>query len=163
MKNLVRIFKKQQGFTLIEVMVVVAVIATLAAIAAPSFAPLMERWRVRGAAEDLQASIHYARSEAIKRGGNVTIGAADGSSWANGWAVSSGTDVLQAGNASNSLAISEASNQTSLSFNRWGVITPAANFLFTPAGKGASDPSAVRLCINSSGRILRRPGSGTCS
>jgi type IV fimbrial biogenesis protein FimT len=54
-------------------MVVVAIIAVLAALAGPSFTPLIERWRVRDAAETLTSSIYYARSEAIKRGGNIII------------------------------------------------------------------------------------------
>jgi type IV fimbrial biogenesis protein FimT len=35
----------QYGFTVIELMVVVAIVAILAALAAPSFTPLIERWR----------------------------------------------------------------------------------------------------------------------
>ena len=54
-------------------MVVVAIIAVLTTLAAPSFTPLIERWRVRDAAESITASVYLARSEAIKRGGNVVI------------------------------------------------------------------------------------------
>lgn len=61
------------GFTAIELMVVVAIMAILAALAAPSFTPLIERWRVRQASEALQSTLFAARSEAIKRGGNVGI------------------------------------------------------------------------------------------
>ena len=78
---------KQHGFTLIELMVTVSILAVIAMIAAPSFTPLIERWRVRGAAEELQSTIYYARSEAIKRGGGVTINATDNADWANGWEV----------------------------------------------------------------------------
>ena len=79
---------------MIEVMVVVAIIGVLAAIAAPSFTPIIERWRVRDAAENMQSSIYYARSEAIKRGGNVIIAksadtatctTADDTRWDCGW------------------------------------------------------------------------------
>lgn len=62
-----------RGFTMIELMVVVAVMAILIALAAPSFTPLIERWRVRGAAEALTSTVYYARSEAIKRGGSVIV------------------------------------------------------------------------------------------
>ena len=54
-------------------MVVVAILAVLAALAGPSFTPLIERWRVRQAAENIQSTLYFARSEAIKRGGNIII------------------------------------------------------------------------------------------
>ena len=68
----------QQGFTAIELMVVVSIVAILAALAAPSFTPLIERWRVRSAIEHLTSTLYFARSEAIKRGGGITIDASSG-------------------------------------------------------------------------------------
>ena len=62
-----------KGFTAIELMVTVAVLAILAGIAAPSFNPIIERWRVRQISEELQSTLYFARSEAVKRGGGVTI------------------------------------------------------------------------------------------
>jgi len=51
---------------------------------------MIERWRVREAAESLQATLGYARSEAIRRGGNLRI-AKDAScasgQWECGWTV----------------------------------------------------------------------------
>lgn len=172
MKHPARPLQKQQGITLIELMVTVSVLAVLAAVAAPSFTPLMERWRVRSAAEDLQASIYFARSEAIKRGGGITIAAID-DDWSNGWEVvipaptstpdpDPDAEQLQTGNVPAGISISEGSATTSLSLDRWGSISPAANFLLAPAGKDKEDPSAVRLCVNSSGRILRVSGSSNC-
>lgn len=178
MKHPARPLQKQQGITLIELMVTVSVLAVLAAVAAPSFTPLMERWRVRSAAEDLQASIYFARSEAIKRGGGITIAPID-DDWSNGWEVvipaptstpdpdpdpdpTPDAEQLQTGNVPAGLSISEGSATPSLSLDRWGGISPAANFLLAPAGKDKEDPSAVRLCVNSSGRILRVSGSSDC-
>lgn len=62
-----------KGFTAIELMVTVAVLGVLAAIAAPSFKPLIERWQVRQVSEELQSTLYFARSEALKRGGGITI------------------------------------------------------------------------------------------
>jgi type IV fimbrial biogenesis protein FimT len=62
-----------RGFTIIEVMIVVAIMAILLALAGPSFTTLIERWRVRDSAESLTSSLYHARSEAIKRGGNIIL------------------------------------------------------------------------------------------
>lgn len=85
-----------KGFTAIELMVTVAILAVLAAIALPSFKPLIERWQVRQASEELQSTLYFARSEAIKRGGGIVIQrntsadgctASDTDLWDCGWIV----------------------------------------------------------------------------
>lgn len=61
------------GFTAIEVMVVIAIAAILAALALPSFDQMIKR---RQMSQDLNAlvdTIYVARSEAVKFGGNVRI------------------------------------------------------------------------------------------
>lgn len=85
-----------RGFTIIELMVTVAVLGVLAAIAAPSFQPLIERWQVRQVSEELQSTLYFTRSEAIKRGGNIIIqrstsasncSVSDADLWNCGWVV----------------------------------------------------------------------------
>jgi type IV fimbrial biogenesis protein FimT len=61
------------GFTLIELMVTVAVAAILAMIALPSFSGLMEKYRVTRATETLAATLYLAKSEAIKRNAPVSL------------------------------------------------------------------------------------------
>ena len=58
---------KQHGLTLLELAIVVAVTAIVAAAAAPSFAALVDARRLDGAATRLAADIQLARSEAIAR------------------------------------------------------------------------------------------------
>jgi len=79
-----------RGFSLIELMVVVAIVAIMVAIGAPSFSEMMRRNRLSAAASALQVSLSLARSEAVKRGSDarVTVAAnTTAGAWANGWTV----------------------------------------------------------------------------
>ena len=157
-------------------MVTVAIFAILAALAGPSFTPLIERWRVRSAAEDLTATIYFARSEAIKRGGQVAIqkipnntdgctSAINASEWDCGWFVCADTNndgtcqateaVLQRYSTPTGLEITRTSaGGNSIQLNRWGLVTgPFIGFSLVPLNKGTTDPAARGLCMSSGGRI----------
>lgn len=62
-----------KGFTLIELMVTVAVLAILAVMAAPSFADMVDRYRLRKAEEDIISVISNARAAAVKLDRNVSV------------------------------------------------------------------------------------------
>lgn len=73
-----------KGFTLIELMVVVAVIAILAVMAAPSYRDMIDRFRVRSAADDVLSVLSNARAGAVKVGLDTAVSVTTGSNWCVG-------------------------------------------------------------------------------
>ena len=98
--ELCRIFSVA-GFTLIEMMVVVAIVAILAAMTAPSFNRFVVSSRVISATNDLVAALHLARSEAVTRNASVSLcsgsggACTDSEDWSGGWQVVAGNSVLR--------------------------------------------------------------------
>ena len=85
---------RQSGFTMIELMVTIAVVAILAALALPSFQASLRSNRVATTSNELLASLSLARTEAIRGLGPAGVcPSADGTScatttdWAAGWTV----------------------------------------------------------------------------
>lgn len=69
------------GFTSLELMIVVAIVAILAALAIPSFSSTLEKQRITSAAEAILADLRWARAEAIKRNKEVRVAFTTGNSW----------------------------------------------------------------------------------
>lgn len=80
-----RSIKRMGGFSIVELMVVVGIVALLAAFAAPNMGAMIRTQRVRSTAFDIFSSLTLARSEAIKRNTNVTM--SPNGSWTAGWTV----------------------------------------------------------------------------
>jgi len=75
------------GFTLVEALTVLAVVAVLAAIAMPSLANVLAAQRLRAAGTDLMSSLLLARSEAIKRNARIVVAPRTPGDWKSGWRV----------------------------------------------------------------------------
>jgi type IV fimbrial biogenesis protein FimT len=117
-----------RGFTLIEMMITIAVAVVLLAIVAPSFRQLIANQRIKTASFDLFSALNYARSEAIKRnaaaGVTLQAGALTDGAWATGWRIvdpADATKSLRSWGAINSLSVTEeAGGITSVTYGRDG-------------------------------------------
>lgn len=70
-----------QGITLVELMVTVAIIGILGSLALPSYRDVMAREQLTAAANELVSSYKFARSEAIKRSTSITLTATEAGLW----------------------------------------------------------------------------------
>ncbi|MDE2369734.1 MAG: GspH/FimT family pseudopilin [Burkholderiales bacterium] len=153
------------GFTVIELMVVLAIAAVMLGLAAPGFQSLGRQSRSQAWASALVRDIQLARSTAIQTGAPVTLCAAattstcaaNATSWTNGWLVYQGiaftaaTSTIVASASADPNASSDNFTSTlaaaapALTFNRQGYSPAAgAGVMFTFA---VGTDAAARNCV----------------
>lgn len=165
------------GFTLIEMMVTVGILAILLAMVAPSFRGLLLDNQASTQADALVTSLMFARSEAVKRNIPVVMCRSNtgtdcaGSNWASGWivfadadrsgssAVSTGDPILQVvGKLSGNFTLTTTS-VSGFTYGPDGAVTAADNFQLCPPDKVTS--RARQIQVEASGRPVVVKG-GTC-
>jgi len=79
----------QRGVTIIELMITIAILAVLLGLAVPSFQEFVIRSRLDSAAQEMLTTLQFARSEAIRRGAQVSLRRTSSSSgkWGDGWSM----------------------------------------------------------------------------
>ncbi len=173
--------KKYTGFTLIELMVVVAIVALMAVLAAPSFKQMIQSNTISSAVNSFMADMRFARSEAIRRGGSVVLCRSDspeaadpncnsgsgtgGRGWKTGWFVFHDLDGDQAKDATEPVLRAQGP-LTSLDYALETGGGSSTKFRFTPTGRlnlssstgiqfgGAAFPTEQQrvVCISVGGR-----------
>lgn len=128
--------RTQCGFTLIELMVAIAILAIVIAIAAPSFNRTVQSNRAAVMSNELVGALQTTRSEALKRRTNVTLcrrnaaGSAceTGTDWAAGWLLMQGSLVLRVWEPTTGIALTGPSD--GLTYRSNGTTTLGATQTF---------------------------------
>ncbi|PCJ34219.1 MAG: hypothetical protein COA75_14080 [Cellvibrionales bacterium] len=87
----------QQGFTLVELLIVIAIIAIVASIAVPSMTSFVNKNRVKRAAEEVYGLVTKARAEGVIRDKNMSVAltVVDEDEWCLGYADVVGCDCTE--------------------------------------------------------------------
>lgn len=161
----------QRGFTLIELMVTVSLLAILLSVAIPSFRDMLQNNRTQTIADNLMTALQYARSEAIKRGAKVEICrsantsdatpiCANSTAWGDGWLVKvSGGAVLRVWEPVSSANQIAGPNET-LTFLANGLRSNSGDKSFTVKFSNCSGKPQYTITVAATGRATK--AKGTC-
>lgn len=167
---------KQAAFTLIELMVVVALVAIFALVGIPSYESLTTTNRMATEMNGLLADIQYARSEAIMRGVDVTVCGGSNSitgsgpaltcnqpTWNNGWIVTSSpgasTGVIRVHDAISPNDRFTTTSAASITFDRNGFTNNAGTITIELNDQGNNVGDRRCLVISMVGRVKLDSGS----
>lgn len=152
-----------RGFTIIEMMIVAAIVGVLAMLALPAMDDLVIGNRMKTLSLDIYTSLALARSESIKRNANNVSMIANAGGWQNGWQVcvdansnsacDAGETVLVQGDAVNAKLSLSGPAGNIVTYNRSGRVTTAATFQITAVAYPNSTKLPMRCVdVNASGR-----------
>jgi type IV fimbrial biogenesis protein FimT len=154
------------GFTLVELLVTLAIAGVLLAVGVPAMTSFLADQAAAANADEFAEALRFARAEAIKRGGAVTMCASTdlatcSDNWKSGWIVKADDSgkVLRVQNPLRSMGDLTAAAET-VTFQSTGIVTEGAGaYVFAAADSDANRTRTVRL--NSLGRVAVPPKGGS--
>jgi type IV fimbrial biogenesis protein FimT len=153
--------RPQRGFTMIELLTVVSILAVAMAVVGPGLGSFMAGQRVKSAAYDLTAALLMARSEALKRNGSVRISRA-GETWNDGWTIAVvATDAVvgKQGPLHSALTFGDAAPE-SIVFNAYGRVSSPVDAVKIQLGSSTAPQSKRCISLSLSGHASS--AVGTC-
>lgn len=175
----------KSGFTLVELMMTIAVASIVLGIGIPSFVALIDNNRLTAYANDMVGALNLARSESIRRGMQVTVrikGDSD-SNWDAGWDVFTDVDadgVLDADTdvvlreypaLSNGITLRTGNNFSCwVAYNSVGLSRGSgsdcngglANDTFRLCDSSAQNSTSIRIIVSGTGRLRISHGTAVC-
>lgn len=149
--------KNTAGFTLVELLIVMAIAAILAVVGVPSLWNFIQNARTTAQANELVTAINLARSEAVKRGEDVEVcsstdGATCGGGWSDGWIVREATGANEVIRVWDGLPPSATINDngTSITFSARGGVDSSLDL--TLQFDGCTGNEERRIRVNAAGR-----------
>ena len=141
------ITQRGRGFTLVELMITLTMVAFLSVIALPSFTKMIKNNRLTTKANDFILVLNLARSEAVKRGTSVTL-TANGGNWGTGWTVrDASSQTLRIGDPlQGDMTLTSGNTNTIITYQVSGAAT----------GNPTALPGNFDLCDDRTGETGRR-------
>ncbi len=148
------------GFTLVELLMGLAILSIVTTTVVPSFSQLLAEQRLRQVSNELRLSLALARSEAIKRNESVNVLPA-ATTWSDGWCVElDATGCTQAPLGAyvvpQSIKVNGQSGVTKVAFNSWGRSGNCPRFEIETSV--ADRTCSVCLYVETDGRAIAAPG-----
>ena len=164
------------GFSMIELMVTIAIVAILVAVAFPSFEGSLRSNRLATAANELNGSFSLARSEALRNPQGATLctsadGTTCGGTWNDGWLVGVNLDnnCMAATGTFRPVRFVDARERLTFAGTAAGAASPtrvcfdhrgrvrdnaARNVVITPVGCPAGQPLVRTLALKATGQLV---------
>ena len=165
--------KKDRGFTLLELMVTLAVAAILVTVAIPGFSNLIRNNQATAQANELLTALKIARNEALKRRVRVSVcsrknprtvpeSCAGNTDWATGWLVfedpnnngvfDAGEELIRVGDiTAGGSTLTATANDISYLTN--GLSSAAVTFTLTPSDCRGKQKKVIRVNVTGRARV----------
>jgi len=158
---------EQAGFTLMELLLAIAVLAILTTLALPAFTQFIANNRLSAKANEMVAAMQYARSEALRLGVPVQVCSSSdaetcGGNWNQGWIAFQDPDGNdQPNNANDVLRVWQTPGTEfqftptngRVEFTREGFSTSVAEQPFDLLFPGCTSDNARRVLVERTGRV----------